>query len=145
MRGAEEGGGVPGDHLQRDLFCYTQAGAVPLQFSPPLHPGATEVSAETQGPLKGEGGYRGAGWVIATVSQHLLPLPQCSPPPPPASPPCNRVGVRGAMRNGQTPGDTAGFPLTPRGTHVYLEPGQMRTSLLLASFYPQTDKDGQGK
>lgn len=68
-----------------------------------------------------------------------------APPPPPASPPCNRVGVRGAMRNGQTPGDTAGFPLTPRGTHVYLEPGQMRTSLLLASFYPQTDKDGQGK
>lgn len=54
--------GVPEDHFQGGPFCYTQEGAVPLRFSPHPHPGAMGISAwGYQGPLKGEGGYGGAG------------------------------------------------------------------------------------
>lgn len=126
-------------------FLLYSGGCSPSPIQPSLAPGGHRgICRDSRSPQRR--GRLQRGWV-GHCHGLTAPTPPSSvlPPPPPASPPCNRVGVRGAMRNGQTPGDTAGFPLTPRGTHVYLEPGQMRTSLLLASFYPQTDKDGQGK
>lgn len=130
--------GVPRDLFQSNLFCYTQVSAVPLL----PYPGAAEMSADTQGPFKGKGSYR-----VPCVGP-CTPMVPTTPSTPP-SPPCNRVGIgggeRGLMRKRQTSGETAAFPLTPRGTRVHPEPGQMRASLLLASFHPQTYKDGQGK
>lgn len=95
-----------------------------------------------------EPGTKGPGRAVPVLPRRLLPPSQR--PSTPASALCNRIGIGGgvgwrAMRKGQTPGETAVFLLTPRGTHVHPEPGQTTASFLLASFYPPVEKDGQGK
>ena len=45
--------GVPGGRFQGDLFCYTQGGAVPLRFSPHLHPGGhRDICRDSRSPQR---------------------------------------------------------------------------------------------
>lgn len=60
-QGVEREERCPWHHFQGDLFCYTQEGALPLLFSLHFLQGYTEICGETHGPLKDEGGSRGAG------------------------------------------------------------------------------------
>lgn len=118
-----------------------------IQPSPP--PGGHRAicrdsrSPQGRGRLRSSRGQNALCW--SSPRSHGAYSPLLSAPPRLLHPLAPRLGLVAGMSKGQTPGETACFPLTPGGTHAHSEPGQMRASLLLAFFYPQADKDGQEK